>query len=172
MLELWGHRLGQGLVLVLITLTTVGGCNPVSVLEHAESSPELLTVAVLEALEKRDEARLRQLALSEREFREIVWPELPAAKPERNLPFSLVWSDLRVKSDAALAGTLQEYGGRKLVLSDIWFRAGTEQYQSYIVYRIPTLRVIDEAGIDHEIRLFGSILERGGRFKVFSYIID
>lgn len=150
----------------------MGAACSVAPLANAESSPERLTVAVLEALERRDGVRLRGLALNEEEFREIVWPELPAARPERNLPFSDVWGDLKVKSDAALAGLLKEYGGRALVLTDLRFRGGTTQYESYVVHRTPTLRVLDAGGVDHELRLFGSILERGGRFKLFSYVVD
>ncbi len=56
---------------------------------------------------------LRDLALNEIEFREQVWPELPAARPERNLPFSYVWGDLRQKSDANLERTLARHGGRR-----------------------------------------------------------
>jgi hypothetical protein len=32
--------------------------------------------------------------------------------------------------------------------------------------------VVDTQGIDHELRLFGSIVEQSGRFKLFSYIVD
>jgi hypothetical protein len=147
-------------------------CSAGSTLVNGESSPERLAAAVLEALERRDQTRLQELALSEQEFREIVWPELPAARPERNLPFSYVWGDLKLKSDAALAGLLNEHGGRALVLTDLWFRGGSSQYESYVVHRTATLRVFDEAGVDHELQLFGSIVEHAGRFKLFSYVVD
>ena len=52
---------------------------------------------------RRDRARLDALALSEQEFRDHVWPDLPAARPERNLPFSYVWGDLHQKSNISLA---------------------------------------------------------------------
>jgi hypothetical protein len=159
-------------VFVALTLALPGaGCLGPS-LSHAEASPELLVAAVAQALAERDEARLRELALDEQEFREVVWPDLPAAKPERNLPFSYVWGDLRVRSDAALASLLREYGGQKLAVTDLWFRGGTTQYASYVVYRTPTLRVVDAQGMDHELRLFGSIVEHSGRFKLFSYVVD
>jgi len=153
-------------------MLATSACSSGSTLANAESSPEQLTVAVLEALEQRDEARLRGLALSEQEFRDIVWPELPAAQPERNVPFSYAWGDLRFKSDAALAGTLREFGGQALTLTDLRFRGVSTQYQSYVVHRTTTLRVLDAQGVDHEVQLFGSILEYGGQFKLFSYVVD
>ena len=159
-------------LLTLLVATSGPACVGGARLANAESSPEEIVLAVLDALERKDSEHLRELALSEEEFREIVWPELPAARPERNLPFSDVWGDLKVKSDAALAGLLKEYGGRALVLTDLRFRGGTTQYESYVVHRTPTLRVLDAGGVDHELRLFGSILERGGRFKLFSYVVD
>lgn len=162
-------RLTGVLAALVLAGTACAGGTP---LTHAESSPEQLTVAVLQAIGQRDAARLRDLALSEQEFREVIWPDLPASRPERNLPFSYVWGDLRVKSDAALAGLLAEYGGQTLTLTDLRFRGGSTQYSSYVVHRTPTLRVLDAAGVDHEVRLFGSIVERGGRFKLFSYVVD
>jgi hypothetical protein len=153
-------------------LLTATACRLGPTLAHGEASAEYLTVALLTALERRDEARLRELVLSEEEFREIVWPELPASRQERNLPFSYVWGDLRQRSDAALAGLLGQYGGQKLVATDVHFRGGSTQYQSFIMYLAPTLRVVDDKGLDHELRLFGSIVEHGGRFKLLSYVVD
>ncbi len=53
---------------------------------HSQSSSSALASAVLDAIERNDATMLRDLALSEQEFRDHVWPDLPAAQPERNLP--------------------------------------------------------------------------------------
>lgn len=131
-----------------------------------------LVRAVLDGLEQRDRSRLRALSLNEHEFRDHVWPELPAARPERNLPFSYVWGDLRQKSDASLANTLRTYGGRYYELVAERSTGRTTRYQSYLVHRDTELTVTDESGASVRLRLFGSILEKDGRFKVFSYVVD
>jgi hypothetical protein len=139
---------------------------------HAERSADALARAVLLAIEQRDIDRLRQLALNEQEFREIVWPELPAARPERNVPFGYAWSDLRTKSETSLKNTLSTHGGRHLELVRVRFPGGTTQYDSYLVHRDTVVVARGTDGIEEDVRLFGSVLEQDGRFKVFSYVVD
>lgn len=127
---------------------------------------------MLGALEQRDEVALRALALNEPEFRDHVWPELPAAKPERNLPFDYVWRDLRQKSDVGLARTLSEYGGQQYQLKHVTFRGGTSQYRTFTVHRDSVATVIDRQGVQHDVQLFGSAVELDGQLKVFSYVVD
>jgi hypothetical protein len=147
-------------------------CGPsVPPLADTRESASDLAQAVLAALEQRDRPALLALALDEREFRDHVWPELPAAEPERNLPFSFVWGDLRQKSEGSLARTLGEYGGRHYELVHLNFRGGTTQYRTYLVHRETELTVRDATG-ESRVQLFGSVLEKDGRFKVFSYVVD
>jgi hypothetical protein len=131
-----------------------------------------LSQAVLDALERRDAARLRALALTEQEFRDHVWPDLPAARPERNLPFSYVWGDLRTKSEVGLGQTLAEHGGKRYTLVSTRFAGETTRYASYNVHRETVLQVRDEQGAISELRVFGSSLEKDGAWKVFSYVAD
>ncbi len=147
-------------------------CDSRTPLAGGASSPEALAVLVLSALEQRDAVALRRLALSEREFREHIWPELPAARPERNLPFSYVWGDLRQKSDGALASTLAEYGGRRFELVSVRATGETTQYSSFLVRRQTELTVRDEGGNTSQLRLFGSLLAKDGVYKVFSFVVD
>jgi hypothetical protein len=135
-------------------------------------SAVVLARAVAAALERADLPALRALSLNEQEFRDHVWPDLPASRPERNLPFSYVWGDLRQKSEASLSQTLLATSGRHLeVLAVKQLRPAT-QYRSYVVHRQTQLTVKNNAGHVQDVRLFGSILEKDGQFKVFSYVTD
>jgi hypothetical protein len=138
----------------------------------AAPSLEALAGSVLEAFEQRDAARLRALAITEQEFRDVVYPELPASKPERNLSVEFVWNDLQVKSDAALTASLREHGGRPLTLVGVRFAGDTSQYRSFLVRREAVLTVSDGKSGTETIRLFASIFEQDGRYKVFSYVVD
>ena len=99
-------------------------------------------------------------------------PERPASRPGRNLPFGYVWTDLRTKSDAGLTGVLAEFGGRSYDLERIVFTGETTQYQTFLIHRNAALQVRDRDGARHMVRLFGSVIEKGRRFKVFSYVVD
>ena len=171
-----GRTIGRGTRWRLCAGTCVAGillasCSPV--LPHGEAAPsaEAAAEAVLDALERRDRDRLRSLALAEQEFRERVWPRLPASRPERNLPFSYVWGDLRQKSEGRLAATLARHGGRSYELAGVTF-AGVTDYGTYRVHREATLHVRDGTGAAHDLRLFGSMIEQDGRWKVFSYVTE
>jgi hypothetical protein len=161
-------------VLPAAALALAMGCgsNSSPLLSNTYPSRETLANAVVAAVGRRDAATLRELALSEEEFREQVWPELPAARPERNLPFSYVWGDLRQKSDESLARTLARHGGRSYALVAVRSAGETTRYPSYNVFRETVLQVRDETGTLVDLRLFGSTIEKDGAWKVFSYVID
>jgi hypothetical protein len=165
-------RRGCGVGLAVV-LTLAAGCSrDARPLAHTYPSPEALAAAVLDGVARRDRPLLHGLALSEREFRDHVWPELPAARPERNLPFSYVWGDLRQKSEASLAQMLAGHGGRRYELVSVGFAGGKSPYRRYTVHRRTVLTVKDDRGVQVDLRLFGSSLEQDGAWKVFSYVVD
>ena len=141
-------------------------------LSHARPSAAALVEDVLTALEKRDAAGLRELALDEAEFRDAIWPELPAARPERNLTADYVWREQRTKSEAGLQAVLADYGGRPLKLVRLEVRGATTQHRTFLVRRDPAVVVRGMGDAEQTLRLFGSIVERDGGFKIFSYNVD
>jgi hypothetical protein len=162
--EMRGPALG-GLASLLVAALA---CSPPP-LANTHQSADGLVRDVLEAFAARDDRRLRGLALTEEEFRRRVWPSLPAARPERNLPFSYVWGDLQQKSESRLRTVLAVHGGRPYQLAAIRFSGGTTEFAGFRVHRDAVLTVRDSAGARHDLRLFGSVLEIDGAWKVFSY---
>jgi hypothetical protein len=163
------HR--RSFLVTVLGLAGVSACSGVPPLANASASPEALAGAVLDAVSRRDRARLDALAVSEQEFRDHVWPDLPAARPERNLPFSYVWGDLRQKSNISLAKILDAYGSKRHTLQRVTF-AGVTPYTHYKVHRDATFNVVDSSGAAATIRVCGSFLEKDGVWKVFSYVVD
>jgi hypothetical protein len=159
--------------LALCILVVCGslGCRTPVPLANTYPSPDALGTAVLEALSTGDRQRLEALALNETEFRAHVWPALPAAKPERNLPFSYVWGDLHQKSQLALTRTVREHIGRRYRLARTTF-AGETKYPNFTVHRQTLLAVRDDSGAESTLRVCGSMIEKGGSWKVFSYVAD
>ena len=154
-----------------LALAASAACSQVPPLANAHPSPSSLASAVLEALARRDRTTLEALALNETEFRDHVWPRLPAARPERNLPFSYVWGELRQKSMQTLTGVMSREEGKRYDLIDVRFSAVTD-YQTYRVHREATFRVRDASGVERDLRACGSMIEEGGAWKVFSYVIE
>ncbi|MGE0443783.1 MAG: hypothetical protein AB7P99_01040 [Vicinamibacterales bacterium] len=154
-----------------LVLLAAAACSTVPPLAHTHATPEALARSVLDAVEAGDRPALLLFALSEQEFRDHIWPELPASRPERNLPFSFVWGDLKGKSDVALDQTLSQYKGRRYELLRVTF-AGETPYGSYRVMREATFHVRTLDGEAEELRLAGSFVQQGNVWKVFSYVID
>lgn len=167
---IWKVLTKKGYRPLLLAAILASGCR--QPLPNAQASPDALAHQVLAALERRDVDRLRQLALTESEFRDVVWPELPAARPERNLPFDYVWNDLRMKSEASLQRLVAEHGGQTRTLTRLEFAGETTQHRTYLVRREAVVVAHDAAQRAQSLRLFGSMIERGGGFKVFSYVVD
>lgn len=159
--------------LAALCVVSLSACQPrPTPLADLQPTPEAVASEVLTALERRDESRLRALALSEQEFREHVWPQLPAARPERNLPMAYVWGDLKQKSDASLASTLAKYGGKHLALKTVRLQGEKTVYRGFVVERRSELTVVDDSGQELIAQLFGSIIQTDGGYKVFSFVVD
>ena len=127
---------------------------------------------MLDALAANDVERLEALALSETEFRTVVWPELPSSRPERGLPFDYAWGDLHQKSNNALRRLIAGQAGRRYQLLAVEFDGESTAYDTYTVHRESRLAVRDEHGAEMQLRFFGSVLERDGEYKVFSFVVD
>jgi hypothetical protein len=141
-------------------------------LAYTFESPEQLAAAVVEGLEQRDVDRLANLALTEPEFKAHVWPQLPASRPERNVSFGFVWGQLHQKSRAYLSAIVAKYAGEELEVLDVRFLGDTTDYGTFSVSRKAEVLVRDSAGEQRRLRLFGSVLRQGDRYKLFSYVVD
>jgi hypothetical protein len=146
-------------------------CSSAPTLANTRGSAAELAAAMLDGLAATDRAALEALALSDAEFRNHVWPDLPAARPERNLPYSYVWGELNQKSGMALSRTLAGHGGARYELRDVKFSRQTT-YPGYVVHHDTTLTVRDAAGTERDLRVCGSMIEKDGAWKVFSYVVD
>lgn len=156
---------------IVIAAVLISSCADAT-LPNSYDSDEDLARAVLTAVERRDAGALRQVALNREEFTDHVWPELPAARPERNLSAGYVWGDLNQKSNITLEQTLAAHAGKHYELAGIRYLGKSTPYGSYVVHRESELTVKDPDGNEKQVRLFGSVLEKGGRYKVFSYVIN
>jgi hypothetical protein len=155
-------------------LAMAAACTtPPPPLSSTFDSPDALGRAVLAAFQAGDREALLRLALTEQEFRQRVWPELPSARPERNLPFSYVWGDLKQKSDASLSRLLARYRGHRGELTQVRFDDARTPYKTFVVHRKSVFAIREGGGeATEEIRLCGSMIEQAGQWKVFSYVVD
>ena len=126
----------------------------------------------LALVEAGDAERLGSLEVNEAEFREAVYPRLPASRPERNTSAEFLWEMLHQRSRNSLAYTLDRYQGSRFELVAVDFVGETTDYGPFRVHREAVLTVRAPDGERGTLRIFGSILEQDGRYKIFSFVTD
>lgn len=161
-------------IAAVLALSIAAGCRASSepALANTFESPEAVSRAVVKALSERNLAALRALALTRDEFEVLVWPKLPASRPERNLPMDYVWDELAAKSDASLRARLAGWQDRGFAIVAVEFKGAVTDHGTYIVHRDTVLTLKDRDGREEAGRLFGSMIQQRGRYKVFSYLVD
>jgi len=162
------HALAPALLLLGLALACRSSPPPLS---GASPSAQALAEALVTAYRTSDRAALDRMTMTEAEFRQWVWPHLPAARPERNLPFSYVWGDLHQKSDASLGQLFARHAGRDMAAESVRF-AAVSPYGEAVVHREALVAVSSPAGSGEPLRLSGSFLEIHGQWKVFSFVAD
>jgi hypothetical protein len=162
-----------GWAILLAIGAAAPGCGRLPVLEQTFDSPEAVAQAVLRGLDARDINALKALAVTEHEFRKMVWPKLPAAKPGRNIPWDYVWNDLHGKSTMQLQARVNEWQRiDQGAVAKVEFSGEMTDYETFRVRRKSVVVLRTPAGGESRHRLFGSVIEEGGRYKVFSYVVD
>lgn len=160
------------LLALLALVFSVGCTRPALPLTATFESPEALARELLVRLARNDQAGLRALALTRDEFEAHVYPKLPASRPERNTSVSFVWGRLAQQSDLSLAGLVARHGGRTYVLQQVLFEGEETDYGTFRVKRESELVVRTPEGAVERIKVFGSMLVKDGRCKVFSFVTE
>lgn len=144
------------------------GLDPVDHLQGGSPTRDALIERFVEALEAADTAALAALALSRAEFAWLYYPTVPEAYPPYDLRPGLMWFMVEGNSSKGLRRALEEYGGRPLRVVDWRCEGDTRVYGENRVHPLCVVRRLEAPGDTVEQRLFGPVVERGGRFKFVS----
>ncbi|HEX2780913.1 MAG TPA: hypothetical protein VHM30_15540, partial [Gemmatimonadaceae bacterium] len=146
----------------------------VSTLDAAAArSRDALVARFVRALESRDTASLRAMAITRREFAWLYYPSTIYVRPPYETGPETIWQLMSARSAGGLSRVVARVGGAHIRLlgyaCDPTARVeGANRYheQCYLRYQ--------RAGADsvERRRLFGSVMERGGRFKFVGYAND
>ena len=145
----------------------IGG-RQVTVLERASPSRDALVRRLARALSENDTTDLRVMAITAREFADLVFPSSPFTHPPYRQPIGLAWQQLDGSSAAGAKRLVRRMGGRT------WRYAGhhcatRELEGANTIWSSCDVRVVAAEGDTLRLSLFGSIIERAGRFKVVGF---
>jgi len=146
----------------------VGG-QTVTRLADASSSREALVRRFMSSLARSDTGELARMALQRREFADLVYPESPYTHPPYHQSPALVWYQIQNGSSTGLTRLLRRLGGQPLKYADHRCDPKPDRQGKNEIWTNCTLRIIEPAGDTSTHRLFGSIIQRDGLFKIVSY---
>lgn len=139
-------------------------------LSSAFHSDRALAETALLALKERDADLLASLRVTEREYREVLFPEFPASKPPRTIPVDFHWFHLDARSRAGIEDALGELGGEDFELIEVVATRGVDQYATFKIHNKVELKVRRKRdGQVAQIKVFGSVVEVDGEFKILGF---
>ena len=138
-------------------------------LEGARGSLGDLLHTVERGLAESDTARLTELMINEREYRDILFPAFPASHPPINAGFETVWILQYPDSYRGLRRLLERYGGKDVRVLDVRFDHPDQDFVNFILHETSRVDVTVDGDSLHDVRLFGSVIRIGDQWKVLTY---
>ena len=142
---------------------------PVDSLTGGAASMDALVREFAGALETRDTATFRRLVLDLREFAWLYYDTNPQSLPPYDLSPSLFWFLLERGSRGGVIHLLEERGGQPLGYVRTRCEGRPSREGRNTVYGPCLIERRDARGAKLSERLFGQIVERGGRWKFVSF---
>ena len=146
------------------------GLDPVAELHGGQPSIDALVTRFGDMVASRDTATMRTIVMTRREFAWLYYPTSPFVHPPTMQEPGLAWFLHLQHSQKGASRLLDRFGGRPMrIISNRCtdpLRQGSNTLWSDCVQRIVV------QGDTVTTRLFAGVLERAGRFKIFSYSND
>jgi hypothetical protein len=131
------------------------------------SSRDALVRSFAAAVRRNDRAALQRMTIDRAEFAYLYYPESPLSKKPYELDPDLMWMQVTARSDRGLFRLLQSYSGHFAYRG--YTCADTPKHLGAITLHdgCRVRHTLDRK--DAEERLFGSIIEVGGRYKFVGF---
>ncbi len=146
----------------------IGGV-PATQLENASASREELIRRFVRDLAARDSSDLRSTAISAREFIDLVYPSSPNTHPPYRQSPGFVWMQINGQGSSGLTRALQRRGGQRFSYAGHWCGPQPDVQGRNKLWLRCTVQLVSPSGDTTTQRLFGTIIERDGRFKFVSF---
>jgi hypothetical protein len=138
-------------------------------LRGGSGSRDGLVETLIQSLEAADTAAVASLAIDQAEFAWFYFPHSIYTAPPYELPPGLVWFQSQNRTSRGLTRLLRNYAGKSLYHSGYTCPDDGEPWGGGRIWHGCTVLGELPSGERVEERLFGSILEVDGRFKLVSF---
>ena len=147
------------------------GLTPTTGLSGGASSVSDLTDRLIRALEASDTAAIRSLVLDRAEFAYLYYPHTEYVAPPRAQPPALLWLFISQNSEKGAVRLVRRLAGRPLGYHGVTCPDAPRAEGPNRLWVGCTVS-LGEGDAASDTHLFGSIIERDGRFKFVSYTND
>ena len=161
-----GARVSLDSALTLFRL----GLEPIDRLHDAAQTPVELIDRLVRALHHSDTATLRSIVVSRREFAYLFYPSSHFTRAPTKQEPGLAWFLHLQASEKGVTRLLSRLGGESLMLLDSRCSAPVRMGPN-LLWSDCAQRVARD-GDTLTMRLIGGVLERDGRFKIYTYAND
>ncbi len=133
--------------------------------ENSLDSPDQIGLAVVDALNKKDIEKLNELRVQREEYLSWIFPVLPKS----GFPPDFAWSNLNKKCHVGMKRWINRYGGLNLSFVKIQFDKPTQSYDGFQALRGTVLTLKNPEGQKLNLKILGSVVMKGNRYKLLSY---
>ena len=148
------------------------GLPPVDTLADGAPSRDALVAAFTAAVQGSDTAAVRALVLSRAEYAYIYFPSLQRMNPGLNMQPEVMWMLHGQESLKGITRVLRRLGGGQARLGPYACEDAPQVEGGNRYWHRCAIQVTAPDGDAAALQLFGSIVERGGRYKIVSYAND
>lgn len=141
-------------------------------LKDASETRDALVVRFMKALEARDSADIRAMVLDAAEFIDLYYPTSVHSQPPYKQSPEITWFLLQQNSEKGIKRALERYGGVAPHFEGYTCNSEPKVEQANRFWEQCTVRWAPVPGAPSPMRIFGTIIERDGRFKFVSYAND
>ena len=145
----------------------IGG-TPVTALTNGSPSRRALAQRFVDAVAKNDTNDIRAMTITAREFADLVYPTSPFTHPPYRQPPGLVWTQITRPSESGLKRLIARRGLQAFRFESVTCKNKPDQQGQNTLWQDCSLHLVNPAHETVTERWFGSIIERGGTFKLVS----
>ncbi|MFM7231003.1 MAG: hypothetical protein ACKO3S_03365 [bacterium] len=124
--------------------------------------------AVCRALHRGSVDSVMALAVTPEEFRVILWPEFPQSRPATGLRWEDGWSTLAGRLNGGSVAATRDLGGEWYEFQRIERTAPSMRYRNFAMHNGIVIVAKDGQGTVHRFTFVRAVVERKGRFKLYS----
>ncbi|WP_420130121.1 hypothetical protein [Longimicrobium sp.] len=141
-------------------------------LSGGAASRDELVARFVDAIARQDTAAVRGMVLNRAEYGWIYFPSLQRMNPATSMQPEVMWMLHAQESQKGITRVLRRLGGGQARFGGYACEAapGVEGPNRY--WHACTVETMAADGEKASLKLFGSLIERGGRWKIVSYAND